>query len=159
MFEDEARVLRFMQGYGDMLLADVEPEDMCRQPVAGMNHPAWIVGHLAMSADQHSVSAGGRRELKAWGERFGFGSEPTAEADAYPGKDELIEAWHDANERLIAAAQSATEAQLAAPTHGPLGEAYPTVAHFLTFSMTGHTSLHLGQLSAWRRADGRPRLF
>ena len=159
MFEDQARVLRFMQGYGDLLLADIEPADMCRQPVPGINHPAWIIGHLAMAADDHSISAGGTRQLEGWGKLFGFGTELSGDVADYPAKDKLVEAWHAANERLIAAAQSATAEQLGAPTGGPLAEAYPTVADFLKFSMTGHTSLHLGQLSAWRRADGRARLF
>ncbi len=35
--------------YAHALLADVADEQMAAQPVAGMNHPAWITGRLARS--------------------------------------------------------------------------------------------------------------
>ncbi|MEM9752135.1 MAG: DinB family protein [Planctomycetota bacterium] len=159
MLEREAGVLRFMQGYGDDLLADIEPAEMCTCPKPGLNHPAWIVGHLAYAADGHSVEAGGIAELGDWKDRFGFGSNLTENLADYPSKAELVEAWHAANARLIAAATSADEPMLANPTRGPLAASLPTVADFLAFSMTGHTSLHLGQLSAWRRVMGKPALF
>ena len=148
-----------MQGFGDSLLADIAPEDMCKQPEPGMNHPAWIIGHLAIASDGHSKYAGGEPRLAAWRERFDFGTQLTQNLDDYPAKDELVGEWHAANERLINAVSTAEPAMLEEPTQGPLGESLPTVGDFLVFSMTGHTSLHLGQLSAWRRADGRPPLF
>ncbi|MEM7681101.1 MAG: DinB family protein [Planctomycetota bacterium] len=159
MFERETAVLRFMQSYGDDLLADIEPDAMCRQPVPGLNHPAWIVGHLAIAADGHSQYAGGTPELGHWKERFGFASKITANPSDYPDKQELIEAWHAANERLIHAVSTADDALLDKPTTGPMGAQLPTYREFLAFSMTGHTAMHLGQLSAWRRADGRAPLF
>ncbi|MEM6751098.1 MAG: DinB family protein [Planctomycetota bacterium] len=160
MFERETTILRFMQSYGDDLLADIEPEAMCRQPVTGINHPAWVLGHLAVAADHHSQYAGATPQLgEDWNQRFGFASVLTDNPDDYPSKDDLIEAWHTANERLIAAAASADKALLDEPTRGPLVSALPTCRDFLAFSMTGHTSMHLGQLSAWRRADGRKPLF
>ncbi|MEM8782275.1 MAG: DinB family protein [Planctomycetota bacterium] len=159
MLEREAGVLRFMQGYGDNLLADIEPETMCTSASPDVNHPAWIVGHLALAADAHSVDAGGVAQLGDWNDRFGFGSGLTHDPADYPGKSELIDAWHAANERLIAAATSADAETLSKPKRGRLAASLPTVGDFLAFSMTGHTSLHLGQLSAWRRAMGKPKLF
>lgn len=159
MFDKEIQVLRFMQQYGDDLLADIEPEDMCKQPEPGMTHPAWIIGHLAIAADGHSKYAGGEPCLGAWHERFGMGTQMTTDLAAYPPKSELTREWHAANQRLIDAVSTADPALLQEPTQGPLGKSFPTAGDFLAFSMTGHTSLHLGQLSAWRRADGRPSLF
>jgi len=159
MFDEAIKVLKFMQGYGDRLLADIGPADICRQPEPGMNHPAWIIGHLALAADGHSRYAGGTPKLGDWQEKFGFGSKVTTDSADYPTKDELVAAWHEANQRLIDAVSTADAALLAKPTEGPLGKGLPTVRDFLTFSMTGHTSLHLGQLSAWRRAMGKPALF
>lgn len=159
MFEKEIKILSFMQGYGDDLLRDIQPDQMCEQPTPSANHPAWIIGHLAMAIDGHAEYVGGVKQLADWGERFGFGSTPTADAGAYPVKSELVDAWHAANARMINLAQSVTPKQLAKPTQGPLAESLPTVGDFISFSMTSHTSLHLGQLSAWRRAMGKPRLF
>ncbi|MEM6855360.1 MAG: DinB family protein [Planctomycetota bacterium] len=159
MYDREIKTLRFMQGYGDQLAADIAPQDFCRQPVEGMNHPAWIFGHLALAADAHAAYVGGTPQLGDWNERFGFGSELLIHPDEYPSKDELMTAWHDANERYIVAVAGASAEDLAKPTQGPLVESLPTVGDFLTFSLTAHVSLHLGQLSAWRRASGMPRLF
>ncbi len=159
MFERECTILRFMQGYGDQMLADIEPDAMCRQPVPGMNHPAWIIGHLAFAADGHARYVGGEPQLGEWKERFGFGSRLTTNLTDYPSKEALVDAWHAANERYIVAVQAADPAVFDEPTQGPLGEHLPRLGQFISFSMTGHTSLHLGQLSAWRRADGRPALF
>ncbi|MEM6392016.1 MAG: DinB family protein [Planctomycetota bacterium] len=159
MHDKEIRVLRFMQGYSDDLVKDIATADFCKQPVAGMNHPAWIIGHLAYASDGHSAYVGGTPELSHFAEHYGFGSEVSGNATLYPAKDELMAVWHAANERYIAAVESATPEQLGKPTRGPLGEAFPTVGEFLAFSLTGHVSLHLGQLSAWRRAMGMPRLF
>ena len=159
MFEAEIKVLRFMQGYGDDLMADVQDSELCRQPVAGMNHPAWILGHLAVAADHHATYAGASPELGSWYERYDFGSELSGSPADYPGKEELLQAWHAANDRYIAAVSTADPRDLAGPTQGPLARGLPQVSDFLTFSMTAHTSLHLGQLSAWRRAMSKPRLF
>jgi len=159
MFEKEIKVLRFMQGFGEQLVADIAPEDFCRQPEPGMNHPAWIIGHLAFAADGHSRYVGGEPQLGDWQDRFGFGSKLTTDPGDYPDKEALLAAWTQANERYAAAASTADPAALAEPTKGPLGQAFPSVGDFICFSMTGHTALHLGQLSAWRRADGRPPLF
>ncbi|WP_221435537.1 DinB family protein [Algisphaera agarilytica] len=158
-FAKEITVLRFMQGYGDDLVADIEPQDMCKQPVVGMNHPAWILGHLAMAVDSHAESVGGTPQLIDWRDRFGFGTTLTTDPADYPAKSELIETWHAANDRFIAAVSSASPEDLSKPTLGPAALGLPTVGDYTSFSLTAHTALHLGQLSAWRRADGRPPLF
>ena len=159
MYDREIKTLRFMQGYGDQLIAEIDPQDFCSQPVEGMNHPAWILGHLAFAVDAHAAHVGGKPQLSDWNKTFGFGTELSTDPAAYPGKDELIKIWHDANERYIAAVSSASAEDLAQPTKGPLAEPLPTVGDFLTFSLTAHVALHLGQLSAWRRAKGMVKLF
>lgn len=159
MFEKEVQVLKFMQGYGDSLLADIAAEDFYALPYPGMNHPAWIIGHLAIAADGYTHYGGAKPQLAEWVDRFGRGTEAVADPKLYPGKDELVSAWHAANDRLITAVSTAEPSVFAEPTQGPLAEALPTVGEFLSFLMTGHTSMHLGQLSTWRRVQGQPRLF
>ena len=159
MFEREAKILKTLQDYGDALLSDIRPDEMCLQPIPGGNHPAWIVGHLAIAADTHSTYAGATRRLEAWDAIFDMGTAPEPSTSKYPAKDELVEAWHSANAQLVAAANQASADVLGQATLGPLVETLPTYADFLAFSMTGHTATHLGQLSSWRRAVGRPPLF
>lgn len=155
----EVQALKFQLGYAEQLLADVPAERFTEQPTPGMNHAAWVLGHLAFSMDAHSRSLGGEPELGAWNKRFGFGSEVLPELEAYPGKDELLNAFRGASARLMAAAESCSPAMLAKASKGPGPELMPTVGDAMTFMMVGHVALHLGQLSAWRRALGLPRLF
>ncbi|MEM6798134.1 MAG: DinB family protein [Planctomycetota bacterium] len=159
MLTHAINVFRVSRAYCDSLVEDIAPEDFCKQPVAGLNHPAWIVGHLAVSADRHGTFVGGVAELTGWKTKFGFGSEMSADPADYPDKATLIAAWHAAHDRYIAAAQAASPELLAGPNEYVRPEQLPTLADFITFSMTAHTAIHLGQLSAWRRADGRAPLF
>ena len=77
MLDSELKVNRFLMGYLRMLIADVPDERMAEQPVAGVNHPAWILGHLAYSADRGRWLLGLNRECPAeWTEMFGPGSKP-----------------------------------------------------------------------------------
>ena len=159
MLTTAINVLRFLEGYGDMLVADVSPEDFCRQPLPGMNHPAWVFGHLAYASDRHGTLVGNDQRLGDWQGMFAKGSATSDDPANYPSKDELLAAWKAANSRLIAAVEGASPERLATPnTYLPNG-LLPTLGDFLAYSMTGHTSSHLGQVSAWRRADGRPPLF
>ncbi len=160
MLENQSNVLRFLQGYGDMLVADIEAEDFCKQHGEAMNHPAWILGHLAFANDKRGAMIGGEHRLAGWTELFGKGSAPSSDASLYPDKEELIATWHDANERLIAAAASVDPAVLQqAPAEESMAKNFPAVGDFITFLMTAHTGLHLGQLSLWRRLEGRPIMF
>jgi hypothetical protein len=38
-------------GYAKRLVADIPEAQMAVQPAAGMNHAAWVLGHLACTAD------------------------------------------------------------------------------------------------------------
>ena len=152
-------VARFLLGYGEMLVGGLSEEEMDAQPAGGINTPAWILGHLAYAADRHATFVGGEPQLADWADRFGQSSEPPSSLDQRPGKAELIAAWNDATERLLAAFAAASDEQLDAATGGPLAESFPQVRDFLTFSLGSHTAVHLGQLSAWRRAMGKPAMF
>ena len=37
--------------YANRLLTDIPAERMSEQPFPGMNHPTWIIGHLADTCD------------------------------------------------------------------------------------------------------------
>ena len=159
MFERELATFRFLLTYGRSLVADVADDEMTAQPTPGMNHPAWILGHLCVAFDRHGEHAGLERQLTEWDHQFGMGTEPQAERSAYMAKENLVSAWVSSGERFAAAVEAADPDALQTPTEGPLAGPFPTTADFLTFSLTGHTAIHLGQLSAWRKATGRPAMF
>ena len=161
MLETECLVNKFMFGYCSMLVSDVPDERMSEQPLPGVNHPAWILGHLAVTAERGSKLLGGDAQLpEEWWAKFGPGSKTSASRADYPGKDELIAAADASFERFRAAAAAATAEQVGAPSQHPRSkDKLPKVGDLAAFLLTGHFGIHIGQLSMWRRMIGMPPLF
>ena len=142
--------------YGRKLLADVDADQMVAQPVVGMNHPAWIVGHLVYSCQMIGIEMGLTAWLPSdWVRRFATGSAVTADIAAYPTKAELLAAFDDATSRIRQRLERMTDAAL----DGPLPDerhrhVFPTLGHAALHILTVHLAVHLGQLSAWRRVMG-----
>jgi hypothetical protein len=139
---------------------DVLPADMVAQPGGIANHPMWTLGHVAYACELLGGVAGLAPWLPAdWARRFGTGSQPEADLDAYPRKMEVLEVLADARARLARAVEALTDAQLDQPFPDPsYVEMFPTVRHALTQVMVGHMAYHVGQVSVWRKAMGLPRM-
>lgn len=162
MFATEARLNRFLMGYARMLLADISDEQMAEQRVEGINHPAWILGHLIYSADSAIGAAGGDKTLSdEFIKKYAGGSKLTNIRADYPStKEELLNDLDARFAKAIELAANASEEVLARPTPSPrLRPTLPTMRDLLPFLFTVHFSLHLGQLSAWRRTMGLAPLF
>ena len=161
MLESELKVNQFLVGYCRMLVGDIAEERLTEQPLASVNHPAWILGHLAYSADRASTLLGAPKELPAtWTGQFGPGSKPSTTRIDYPSKDELLKAVEQGFARLRQVAAEATPEQLTKPSTNPrMKDALPTIQDGVAFLLTGHLGVHLGQLSMWRRMIGLPPLF
>ncbi len=156
MFDREITLYDFMLHYGRLLVADVPDEQLAAQPAAGLNHAAWVLGHLAFVSDYARKNLGGAPACPPeWTALFGVSSQPTADRAAYPSKAELLAAYERGHELLKAAAATADPASLAAPNPNEKRRAMiPTVAHVISHILTTHEATHLGQLSAWRRMMG-----
>lgn len=161
MLETETKINRFLLHYSQMLVADVGDEQLTRQPLPGVNHPAWILGHLANSTDVGATLLGEARSLpEQWDKLFGRGSQISPDRSVYPSKAELCTALEQGFSRLLNQANAAGAETLARPNPNPrLKEMLPTVGDALAFLMTGHFAAHLGQISAWRRMQGLAALF
>ncbi len=141
-------------------VADVQPVDMVAQPNGIMNHPSWVIGHLAFSCQALGGEIGLSQWLPTtWGERFGTGSVPVADATRYDDKDDLLQILHDAQSRITRAVKQLSGSQLDEPLPD---ETYrillPTVRHAITQVLIAHPSNHIGQLTIWRRAMGLPQM-
>src|SRR5262249_29617710 len=147
--------------YCRMLLEDITDERMAEQPVVGVNHPAWILGHLALTADGTLEKLGGQKVLPTeWATLFGAGSKPSSSRGVYPSKDELVRAVEQTYQHLTQRAATATSEQLSRPTTNPRAkEALPTLKEMVAFLLSGHMGVHLGQLSSWRRMISLPPMF
>ena len=161
MLDTAIQVNLFMVQYCRTLVADIADERLAAQPQAGVNHPAWILGHLALTADGTLGRLGAPKVLAAeWAPLFTAGSKPSSARGDYPSKNELMGAVEDRYHELRQQAATATEAQLSQPTTNPRAkQTLPTLREMIGFLLTGHMGVHLGQLSSWRRMTGLPPLF
>jgi hypothetical protein len=161
MLESERRLYGVMLGYARLLTKEIEESQMDVQPCAGMNTPRWILGHLALCTD-YALQLLGRptRLPPEWQGRFGPGSSvPKAGAAGVPTKQELLGLLTAGHTAASEASLSATAEQLA-PKHLVeikfVRELFPTIGDLVAHLFTTHEAIHLGQLSAWRRAMGMP---
>jgi DinB superfamily len=161
MLESAVQVNQFLLQYGRLLVGDLADERLAEQPAAGVNHPAWILGHLAWAADGTVEKLGGKKALPAeWQELFKAGSNPAVTRRTYPSKDDLLRALDQSYQQLRQMAAAATPEQLARPTANPRAkDTLPTFKEFLCFLLTGHVGIHFGQLSSWRRMIGLNPMF
>jgi hypothetical protein len=161
MLDAARHVNQFLLQYGRGLVGEIGDERLAEQPLPGVNHPAWILGHLALTADGAVGVLGDPKSLPVeWAALFGSGSKPSAARSTYPTKDELLRAVEQSYDQLRQKAAGATQEQLSQPPPDPRAkERFPTVKELLAFILTGHVGVHLGQLSAWRRMIGLPPMF
>ena len=152
MFQREVALYEFLLNYGRKLTEDLSPQQYYEQPSQGLNHPAWVLGHLSFVAQFGVSLCGGETWLdESWNDNFGVGSTPQNTPEPYPSVAELLEGYEAGHARLTQAVQQADPTLLEKETEiETLRAVFPTqdllVAHFLT----SHVATHLGQLSAWR---------
>lgn len=161
MLDSAVQVNTFLIQYCRMLVSDVADGRLAEQPCAGVNHPAWVLGHLAWTADGALGLLGAPKLLPAeWVPLFNAGSKPTATRNTYPSKDTLLKAVEQGYQQVRERAASASADVLARPTTIERAkQTLPTSKELLAFILTGHMGIHLGQLSSWRRMIGLPPLF
>ena len=143
---------------GRRMLGDLRDDQWVAQPIEGMNHPAWIVGHIAYSCQMIGIEMGLAPWLpEDWADRFGSDQRPVADSERYPLPSELLSAFDDATARVRRRLAEINDADLAGPLPDRRHrEAFPTLGHAVLHILTVHTAIHLGQLSAWRHAVGLP---
>jgi hypothetical protein len=148
---------RFTLMYAEKLAADLVDDELARLPQPGMNHAAWVLGHVALGSDFVALLLGQPMVTgETWMTTFGPGSMPVGDRAVYPSKEQLLATMRTTHARAIELLNEATTAQLNSPNQTQFFPAeFPTVGALITHLMTTHAALHLGQLSAWRRALGK----
>jgi DinB superfamily len=160
MLESAIQVNLFLMQYCQRLVGDIADLRLAEQPVPGVNHPAWVLGHLAWTADRGLERLGASATLAPeWTTLFGRGSTPSSSRNLYASREELLRALERGYEQLRQRAASASPEQLSQPTTDARAETLPTLNDLIAFVLTGHVGVHLGQISAWRRMIGLPPLF
>jgi uncharacterized damage-inducible protein DinB len=94
-----------------------------------------------------------------WSKLFDHGTKPNPDAK-YPAKATLLAKLEEAHRRLAALLEKVDQATLDQPTPDEqMRKVVPTIGDALVFLATTHEAIHLGQLSAWRRAQGLPSVM
>ena len=145
--------------YALALLDDVADGQMLLRPGENINHPAWILGHVCL---YHPIVApllaGQPFADPADDPLFGFnGMGPQADPHLYGSKSSQVRRFVDGHELVAQTLMNCTIEDLRRPPSLPRwSETYPTVEFMLPDLLLHHESLHVGQLSIWRRAAGLP---
>lgn len=128
------------------------------------NHPAFILGHLSLYPVRVVTLVGrptGDVTPPAGYEALfknGVECRDDPGGTIYPAMQELRDFFVQSYRAAIGAVAEADDALLTAanPAEGRMKELFPSVGAVLNFYIGGHAHAHLGQLSAWRRAQGLP---
>jgi len=161
MSKEVLTTFAFNLQYTQMLLADVPQEKMCEQPGGLTNHPAWIVGHLATTCNFMGQLLGFDPVCPPeWDKLFGRDSQPTSNPSQYPSKDELLKKLQEGHACATEAfgKMAPQDLEKTNPIESMVAM-FPTLGDLVVFLLTSHEATHLGQLSAWRRAQGLPSVF
>lgn len=133
------------------------------QPAPGVNHPLWLLGHIAASEDHLILGYCQGRSLlpPECGKLFGMKSTPLSDPAAYPSGEDLLETLARVHQAAMDYVRAASDAELALP---PVGfdkmpdrakELFPTRLRSAWFH-ANHEAMHSGQLSYIRRLLGKP---
>lgn len=147
-------------GYAKRLVANIPDDKMALQPAPEMNHAAWVLGHLACTADMLGAMIGVKPVCPPeWTALFDWNSSPSSDASRYPAKSVLLKALEDAHAGIAAALPGVAESRWSETTPLEAIRGFlPTMGDCFVFVMAGHENIHLGQLSAWRRVQGMERV-
>ena len=156
MIQHVIYLYRFNLGVAARLVQDLTPQQMVQQPAGVVNHPAWSLGHLAMTANNLAVLLGLESQApEGWARIFATGGIPSGDPSLYPSKEELFVFLTAQHERNSAAVLQADPAWFATPhPNEQRRKFFPTLGDMVVMMMTSHEMNHLGQISAWRRAMG-----
>ncbi len=153
-------------GYSERLLKDLNPEQFARFATVNgtqieSNHPAFVLGHLSLYScrivDQLGGDASSIKPSDEFNKVFSHEAKcvDDAEGTIYPPMDTITERYLTGLRQAIDALEIADDALFAVPNpNEAMRGKFPTVGAMHAFYVGGHTMMHLGQMSAWRRCMG-----
>lgn len=152
--------------YAEKLIGGVSGEQFGRfADVNGQtiesNHPAFVLGHLSIYPCRIIEDLGGDASSIKPSEKYDALFSPTAtclddpDGKLYPPMEDIkakfFAAHHAAIEKLLATDDAAFGKE---NPNERMRSKFGTLGSMHAFYMGGHLMMHMGQLSAWRRAMG-----
>lgn len=146
-------------GYAERLIRDIPAEKFAHMPHAKMNHPAFILGHLSLYPDRAFKFLSMPQRMAArpgYDELFNAGVDCVEQDGRYPQKDDLVAHYFERFRAVAAVLPTVSDETLQGrnPGEGRIAQMFPVLGGALNFMLATHHGIHLGQLSAWRRAAG-----
>lgn len=145
------------------LVEDVNDDQMTASPFPGFeNHPAFTLGHLVTGSAMMAEDLGGTFNVpEGWKELFvrkgpGDPTLPEINAKAYPDKNTLLSELSKQHEIVKKLLLFSDENKFNEKIKWRFNMYFPTMLDLVFFMCVSHESMHLGQLSAWRRAMKLP---
>jgi DinB superfamily len=145
--------------YALALVDDLTDAQMVLRPGGNMNHPAWMLGHVSLYHPATvALLAGKPFDDPKNDSLFGFaGQGPLDDIAKYGDKQKIVSRFKEGHEQVAQALLSAPpEAFQRPPSLERWAATNPTVGFILPDLLLHHESLHVGQISIWRRAAGLP---
>ncbi|MBX3389596.1 MAG: hypothetical protein KF691_09095 [Phycisphaeraceae bacterium] len=172
VFEQIIAAARRGRGLAEKMTVGVTPQMFCRKPrfettsgtrVIDCNHPAFVYGHLALyPARLYSLVELDPAPVAAPPEftdlfKAGVECKDDPEGSFYPAMETITTAFFRGYDGAFDRLVSLDDALLQRPTPDErYRQHFPTVGVALTFMLTSHVMMHMGQVSTWRRCFGLP---
>ncbi len=146
--------------FARQLVLDLTEEQMTYIPSEGLvNHPAFTLGHLISGSAMLVEDLGGDFDMSnEWKKLFlrkGPGDPRLPKTGVeYPAKKDLITELSRQHDLVKGRLNKQTEEGLSKRIKWRFNSYMPTLLDIIFFMCINHEAMHLGQLSAWRRAMG-----
>lgn len=133
------------------------------QAAPGVNHPLWLLGHIAGSEDHLILGYCQGRSLlpPEYGKLFGMRSTPSSDPAAYPSGEEMLESLARVHQAALDYVRNASDDELARTPFGfdkmpeHARQLFPTRLRCCWFH-ANHEAMHSGQMGYIRRLLGKP---
>lgn len=144
------------------LVDSIAADDAYSMPAEGVNHPAWILRHLSTYHPVILKLLRGENPDDPGDAPFGRKSEPIADPSVYGSWTDIKAAYTLGVDEICETVTSLASVEQSTLLRTMPVERwrtrFPTAGSILAYLMVHHEGFHVGQLSAWRRFRGMPRV-
>ncbi len=156
-----SKALEFNLKYATELIHGIPEKVLFEDAGPGLeNHPGFTLGHLVTALGLTIKYLGHPYDVsEEWDQLFrrkgpGDPTLPYSEHSNYPSSMEIMLELQKKTMKLISLINSLHEEEFEKEVTWRFSSYFPTLLDLLMFMCIQHSSMHMGQLAAWRRAKG-----